>query len=327
MPTNPPPDFCAINRLFDSALQGYVVFQPGVDYVLRLIATGWETGTPAPYLLLPLARQLGGMLAATNDCGGYQLKGVLFDRAPAGDAVPYYEPHVLASTGVGCNSSLVADDGTWTIDLVFRSLSGETSYTAVQRWKAYAAAALRGTRGTPLVYAGGLVPLAEYPAGEQDTSAEHDAFVAARAFWAAVEPYYEYLRVADTSAGGKGPYGTGYGFQWRQVSNRAPATAWIVPSRVGTNGVGIALGDAFMPASLIPLDVAGTVASTPGSHLPPDQPNSSTPDYTQPGWMYPGLPGSAPQAGWAALSTGQRALGVGVGALAGLAFARLVMRW
>jgi len=290
------PDFCWINDTFFYSIDKSISFVQGRDYVLRFVVDGWETKPPASHKLFEIVKRAFVVMAVCNELGLYQVKAVLMRQVDAGEQVRFYEPATFMS-GPGCNSGLVASDGTWVFDVVFQAKASETSITAVQKWKQYLAMSLPGPSGTPTVKIAGLVDLCA-------ECSNVPGYAEAVAFWQGVQPCYEVVR------GGKDPSNSQlYSATVNQINKDGPAWA-KQPSYVGQNGVGIAMGDAFDPTGIQPISISAAVQPTLPSSLPPSPPGT------------PEILFSAQN-----ITPTQKGFAIAAGIFAGWAFGKLVLRW
>jgi len=248
-----------------SDLTSWVSWRQGVDYVLRFVVDNWEYTLPTPAALLPLVNSLGSVLAVSGDLGVYRLKSVLFKKIPVGTQVQYFEPawYVPQTMGDPWTDTLAALDSTWTIDIVFSPVSVEKSLTEVARWKALVGDILKGTRGIPKVGVVGLLTLA--PDFSSSDPIASDVASRARVFWASIQPFNEFRRKTCTKSDNPADgCTTGYSYDREQIYAKAPDVAWNkYPPYVGTNGVGIATGDALDAFTISPLPISGTVVTPP----------------------------------------------------------------
>jgi len=231
---------------FDSNFASYASFVQGEDWVLRVLVNGWETGTPpASRLAQPIAQSIAAVLAVCNDLGLYEVKAVTMQHVPNGEVVAYSKDTWLG-VGDGYTDTVVAGDGTWLIDMVFRPKASESSLTGLKCWRTFLQQALVSTQGHPTVWQVALMPLRATSVGEYQSVYDN-----ARSFWSGVQPYWEIQRMKSEAVSP-----TGYKFGISQINKDV---AWSNASYVGQAGIGISLGSAFNPQALQPLSISGTI--------------------------------------------------------------------
>lgn len=303
----PAPDFCDINSNFDSNVTVYESFVRGRDYVLRMVVTGWELEVPASHKLLSLAMAVAGLPAVCNELGLYQVKSVLFRQVARFNLVGYFEPHD-EPFGSGCSGNIIAGNDTWVVDLVFRAGINEKSVPAPENWISYLSSALAGNRGKPTVYLGGLVDLVSGGV----TGASGPTYEKAVNFWSSIQPFWE-MTQEPTDVGSKS-----WKARERSINQAPSGIAWNTPGYAGQNGIGIALGDAFDPSTIQPLQLTGTI-----------QPVVPQPDPTKPVVTDPNDPAAWPKPPSVpvVVTDTNKAVAVVAGALLALAVSKVVLRW
>lgn len=312
-----PVNFCNLNSFYDNYVFSDLPnrWTPGHDYVTRMYVSAWEARVPDAALLLDLAQKISGMLAVTGDCERYRVKSVLLQQLAPNQKVSYANSHWWTTAwGSGCNDTFTSDDGTWTLDVVFTSMVDTAIHTDPEGWISYLQTALKGSRGIPYVYIGGLIHF------EQGASAgkEVPEYEPSRTFWAGIQPMWEVTVVpSDLQDSGRKPAFT-------QINKVAPGVAWAKVPYIGQDGKGLAIGNAFEPLSLQPLATRGTILpSGPGVSTP-----GTTPSITDPTTWFQGPPDtSLGPISWRTLTTPQKLVAVGGGAVATWAIMKYVLRW
>lgn len=309
-------NFCDIHACFDSHFFDTVPgdsWYVGRDYCLRMLVSNWLKGPPAAYQTLDFAKRIAALPGAMDLCDRYWVKGVLLGQIPQGYDISYaVDKWYSMQFGSGCNESFTSDAGTWTIDLVFQPRLARQIYIKGDKLIEYLEKVLVTNAGSPTAYFGGLVDL--IPKG-CDAKGYEDG----RAFWAGHQAYWEITKNPSELSD------SGYRADPIQINNKAPGIAWSKPGYVGEDGKGIALGNAFEPVSLQPLPISGTIQPQPGQ-TQPTQPSPGTPGV--PGYVS-GTPidTSLGPISWRTLSTPQKAVAVGGGALATWAIMKYVLGW
>jgi hypothetical protein len=304
---------CDIFSNFDSNfanLDGSNKFTPDNDWVMRVLVDQWEPSVPASSKILSVGEAVAATLAVCGHLSTYQVKGVCLQQIPQGQETASYNiSRWTWSFGNPCSEKIIAGDGTWMMDLVFRPRVTQSNLTGVDgnAWAGWLQKALAGNRGTPVVKPVALFPLTDASVGDSQS-----AYNGARDFWASVQPYWEVNQLA--SAGSP----TGYGYDGHLQIN-ASGPAWASFPLIGQGGVGLALGSAIAPQSLQPMSHAGTIINGMGPGTP-----------ATPSTLNPDEPGSWPislPAGWGSLAPNEKIVGAAAGFLLGYAVAKWYLRW
>jgi len=248
-----------------SDLTSWISWKSGTDYILRFAVDNWELSLPPAAMIMPLVSSIGSVLAVSGDLGVYRLKSVIFKKLTTGTEVQYFDPvwYLPQTVGDPWTGTFQSSDSTWFIDIVFTAVSEERSLTSVTRWNALLADILKGQRGIPKVFAIGILTLD--PAFSSSDPVTMDVISRARTFWASMQPFNEFRRKTCTKSSNPADgCATGYSYDRVQIYATAPDVAWAkYPPYVGTNGGGIATGDALDAMTLVPIAVSGTIVTAP----------------------------------------------------------------